>query len=279
MTTVYPPALSHFAVFCPALGATEDSTHEQLLFYAAATLPAFYPYSANDYYSRTAHLRRRSSGSGTVKSHSPGRAHASTTEPHGNRERVVSLDTKLREIGLASALVMFADTFSPSNRFHVVHSEKRRTVIFTPEEGVIVHLSIVLPRKVTPFGKEKDAYSVEFLDSELDDRAIQPWLEAEYQAFRLLFGPVGRALRGGRQKVIRQLDSFFGRTVWGWDRRWDRKHGDELDLLHSLSPLPQLPVGPISLGGFDELWQDMSSIGDEDPVVNDVVVLWHGNEV
>ncbi|KAJ1950055.1 hypothetical protein FBU59_000856, partial [Linderina macrospora] len=277
MATVYPAALSHFAVFCPALGATEDSTHEQLLFYAAATLPAFYPYTANDYYSRSAHLRRRSSGSGTVKSHSPGRMQTGTTEPSGNRERVVSLDTKLREIGLASALVMFADTFSPSNQFYVVHSEKRRSVIFTPEQGVIIHLSIVLPRKVMPFGKEKDAYSIEFLDNELDDRAIQPWLEAEYHAFRLLFGPIGRALRGNRQRVIRQLDSFFGRTVWSWDKRWDRKHGDELDLLHSLAPLPQLPIGPISLGGFDELWQDMKSIDDD--VVSDVVVLWHGDEV
>ncbi|KAJ2433449.1 hypothetical protein GGF42_009393, partial [Coemansia sp. RSA 2424] len=207
-STVYPVALSHFAVFCPALGPDEDNTHEQLLFYAGAVLPPFYPYSANDYYARTTHLRRRSSGgsnsSAITPTGTPGGgggsvSFASTTKPPSNSrtcsgERVVSLDMKLREIGLAAALVTFGNSFGTNkSKFHVVHSEKRRTVVFEPERGVLMQLSVVLPRRVRPYAggsKEKDAYSIEFLDSDLSDEAMRAWVESEYWAFRILFGPL-----------------------------------------------------------------------------------------
>ncbi|KAI8319282.1 hypothetical protein GQ54DRAFT_299458 [Martensiomyces pterosporus] len=316
MASVYPAALSHFAIFCPELGADEDNTHEQLLFYAAATLPAFYPYSANDYFARSAHLRRRSSGSQTTShiAHSPSSRSTTATNNGGGggvksddgvdgvlrKERVVSLDMKLREIGLAAALVAFAGTFASGHPCHVVHSEKRRTVILQPEKGVLIQLSIVLPRSVRPFGKEKDAYSIEFLDSELSDEAVKVWLLQEYWAFRVLFGPIGRALShkssAQKQAVRRQLDAFFGSTLWSWDFRWDRRHGDELDLLHALQPLPQMPIGAISLGGFDEFWRDLSALtqaesssnsqntqddqrGGDRPVVSGAVVLWRGKEL
>ncbi|KAJ2385238.1 hypothetical protein H4S02_004430 [Coemansia sp. RSA 2611] len=332
MGTIYPAALSHFAVFCPALGPDEDSTHEQLLFYAAAALPAFYPCSPNDYFARNMHLRRRSSG-GTHetaqaghhhrmkagRSPSSNRSSAAATGSHKSsvktedtavRERVVSLDTKLREIGLGAALIAFAGSFGGpqsedprarrQRRFHSVHTEKRRTLIYEPEPGVLVQLAVVLPRRVRPFGKEKDAYSIEFLDSELSDQALRAWLAQEYCAFVLLFGPVGRVLEAGasmgeRQLVKRQLDAFFGRTMWQWDQRWDSKHGSELDLLHALRPLPVLPVGPISLGGFDEFWHDLSSLrlGDDNgcdgsdpsnerpsqPLAHSAAVLWRGREL
>ncbi|KAJ2502128.1 hypothetical protein IWW47_003037, partial [Coemansia sp. RSA 2052] len=166
-STVYPVALSHFAVFCPALGPDEDNTHEQLLFYAGAVLPPFYPYSANDYYARTTHLRRRSSGGSNSSAITPtgtpagggggSVSFASTTKPSSNSrtsggERVVSLDMKLREIGLAAALVTFGNSFGTNkSKFHVVHSEKRRTVVFEPERGVLMQLSVVLPRRVQPY--------------------------------------------------------------------------------------------------------------------------------
>ncbi|KAJ2827986.1 hypothetical protein IWW50_001612, partial [Coemansia erecta] len=319
MATIYPAALSHFAVFCPALGPDEENTHEQLLFYAAAALPAFYPYSANDYFARNMHLRRRSSG-GTSETaqtgHTPkaragrspsahhtgatgaaqGATHKSgvkTADDAVAQERVVSLDTKLREIGLGAALISFAGSFGSKGeerRFHTVHSEKRRTLIYEPERGVLVQLSVVLPRRVRPFGKERDAYSIEFLDAELSDQALRAWLQNEYNAFYVLFGPVGRVLSadscvGERLVVKRQLEAFFGRTMWQWDRRWDPKQGGELDLLFALQPMPLLPVGPISLGGFDEFWRDLGSLrigGDgsgEQPLVHSAVVLWRGKEV
>ncbi|KAJ2337715.1 hypothetical protein GGI00_000015 [Coemansia sp. RSA 2681] len=262
-STVYPVALSHFAVFCPALGPDEDNTHEQLLFYAGAVLPPFYP-----------------------------------------GERVVSLDMKLREIGLAAALVTFGNSFGTNkSKFHVVHSEKRRTVVFEPERGVLMQLSVVLPRRVRPYAggssKEKDAYSIEFLDSELSDEAMRAWVESEYWAFRILFGPLSRALNSGsggggeqqKQTVRRQLDAFFGRTLWRWDRRWR----SELDLIHALRPLPQMPLGSISLGGFEQLWRALSELlppppsppasddcaADDErrPLVAAAVVLWRGREV
>ncbi|KAJ2559828.1 hypothetical protein EV175_000142 [Coemansia sp. RSA 1933] len=320
MGSVYPAALSHFAVFCPSLGPDEDTAHEQLLFYAAATLPAFYPYSANDYYARNVHLRRQSSGSNTVAETSTGtlpissstggrrggsrsptnRIIATSNKAEDNtttavsRERVVSLDMKLREIGLGAALLAFAGTFGADSRqFHVVHSEKRRTLLFQPEPGVLIQLSVVLPRRVRPYGKEKDAYTIEFLDSQIADGALEAWLRQEYWAFRMLFGPIGRVMRkrsmGVRQVVKRQLDLFFGKTMWAWDSRWDPKIGSELDLLHSLLPLPQLPLGSISLGGFEEFWRDLSMLSTErrapdgelpaGPLVHDAVVLWRGREI
>ncbi|KAJ1788937.1 hypothetical protein LPJ59_005440, partial [Coemansia sp. RSA 2399] len=320
MASVYPAALSHFAVFCPSLGPDEESAHEQLLFYAAAALPAFYPYSANDYFARNVHLRRRSSGGNNAAETSAGSSPTSATTPTATgrrtsrsptsrvvatgsnstrpedvaaatRERVVSLDMKLREIGLGAALLAFAGTFgADSRRFHVVHSEKRRTLIFQPEPGVLVQLSVVLPRRVRPYGKEKDAYSIEFLDSQIPDSALEAWLRQEYWAFRMLFGPISRVMYSKtmavRQLVKRQLDLFFGRTMWSWDSRWDPKVGSELDLLHSLLPLPQLHLGSISLGGFEEFWRDLSLLSagvetdsEQRPLVHDVVVLWRGCEI
>ncbi|KAJ2658672.1 hypothetical protein IWW48_003911 [Coemansia sp. RSA 1200] len=338
MASVHPAALSHFAVFCPLLGPDEDSAHEQLLFYAAASLPPFYPYSANDYFARNVHLRRRSSGGNNVSEttvatnttkpaavsvgsslsasggeFSGGRRGGAPKSPttrvianagtrsddsstQATRERVVSLDMKLREIGLGAALLAFAGTFGTnSRRFHIVHSEKRRTLIFQAEPGVLIQLSVVLPRRVRPYGKEKDAYSIEFLDSQISDNALEAWMRQEYWAFRIMFGPIGRVMdsrrsSGVRQTVKRQLDLFFGRTMWFWDSRWDAKGGSELDLLHSLLPLPQLPLGSISLGGFEEFWRDLSllsadreSESDQQstavPLVHDMVVLWRGSEI
>ncbi|KAJ2449285.1 vacuolar fusion protein ccz1 [Coemansia sp. RSA 2336] len=321
MSSVYPAALSHFAVFCPALGPDEESTHEQLLFYAAAALPAFYPYSPNDYYSRNIHLRRRSSGgtsetahvAGHKKTKAGGRSPSShrasgTVVERGNKsgvkdtdskgvqqERVVSLDTKLREIGLGAALIAFAKSFGKQQgeqRFHTVHSEKRRTLVYEPEPGVLVQLSLVLPRRVRPFEKEKGAYSIEFLDSELSDLALQRWLSQEYEAFRVRFGPVSRVLAAGRGqmaqeklRVKRQLAGFFGKTMWFWDQRWDPRYGNELDLFHMLQPLPLLPIGSISLGGFAEFWRDLGSLQTDDseggstPLVHAAAVLWRGSEL
>ncbi|KAJ2518567.1 hypothetical protein GGI11_002825, partial [Coemansia sp. RSA 2049] len=336
MASVHPAALSHFAVFCPSLGPDEDSAHEQLLFYAAASLPPFYPYSANDYFARNVHLRRRSSGGNNVSEttiaaskttvvsvgsslsasggeFSGGRRGGASKSPttrvianagtksddssaQTTRERVVSLDMKLREIGLGAALLAFAGTFGTnSRRFHIVHSEKRRTLIFQAEPGVLIQLSVVLPRRVRPYGKEKDAYSIEFLDSQISDNALEAWMRQEYWAFRIMFGPIGRVmdgkrLSGVRQMVKKQLDLFFGRTIWFWDSRWDAKGGSELDLLHSLLPLPQLPLGSISLGGFEEFWRDLSLLSADReseseqqsetvPLVHDMVVLWRGSEI
>ncbi|KAJ2160197.1 hypothetical protein GGF46_002459 [Coemansia sp. RSA 552] len=302
MASIYPAALSHFAVFCPALGPSEDTTHEQLLFYAAAGLPSFYPHSPNDYFARNMHLRRRSSGEAGGRS-PPSRhvatgvrkAHGATETAEIGRERVVSLDTKLREIGLGAALITFGQTFGGNGeglrRFHTVHSEKRRTIIYQPESGVLVQLAVVLPRRVKPYGREKDAYSIEFLDGELSDQALRAWLEQEYAAFCLLFGQIGRrvlAARGGREEkrlVKRQLDAYFGKTLWHWDRRWDPRIGAELELLHALQPMPLLPVGSISLGGFDEFWRDLSSLAkptgseEQPPLVHAAAVLWRGKEL
>ncbi|KAJ2723133.1 hypothetical protein GGI07_002836 [Coemansia sp. Benny D115] len=274
MAQTYPAALSHFAVFCPELGPDEDTAHEQLLFYAAAALPPFYPCSPNDYYARGTHLRRRSSGS----SHSAGGASPTTAvrlTGEGNAqgaERVVSLDTKLREIGLATALVSFSSTFTGAREpFHIVRSEKRRTVVYEPEPGILIQLAVVLPRSVRAFGREKDAYSVEFLDHRISDQALKAWVQQEHSAFCLLHGPLSRARAGQQRLVRRQLDAFYGRTLAHWDARW----AEELALLAALQPVPRLPIGSISLGGFDELWRDLGSC---EPVCG-AAVLWRGAEV
>ncbi|KAJ2855197.1 hypothetical protein FB639_006262, partial [Coemansia asiatica] len=158
MNQSYPAALSHFAVFCPELGPDEDTSHEQLLFYAAAALPPFYPCSPNDYYARNTHLRRRSHGSNPAIATVSGKPSTETTT---NSERVVSLDTKLREIGLGSALVSFARTFTDKHEeFHIIRSEKRRTLVFEAEPGVLLQLAVVLPRRVKALANEKDAYTV-----------------------------------------------------------------------------------------------------------------------
>ncbi|KAJ2437483.1 hypothetical protein GGF42_008617, partial [Coemansia sp. RSA 2424] len=119
---------------------------------------------------------------------------------------------------------------------------------------------------------------------------MRAWVESEYWAFRILFGPLSRALNSGseqqKQTVRRQLDAFFGRTLWRWDRRWR----SELDLIHALRPLPQMPLGSISLGGFEQLWRALGELlpppasddcaGDERrPLVAAAVVLWRGREV
>ncbi|KAJ1862265.1 hypothetical protein LPJ73_000800 [Coemansia sp. RSA 2703] len=275
MSQIYPAALSHFAVFCPELGPDEDNSHEQLLFYAAAALPAFYPCSPNDYFARSPQLRWRSSSGSSSTITGATTSMRPKAEGAASSERVVSLDTKLREIGLGAALVAFARTFTgeSADRFHFVRSEKRRTVVFEAEPGVLIQLALVLPRRVKAFGREKDAYSVEFLDHQVSDQALRTWLTHEYWSFFILYGPLRRVLRSGadRRLVRRQLDMFFGRTLARWDSRW----AEELSLVPSLAPVPRLAVGAISLGGFDQLWHDLCMLEE----MCHLVVMWKGSEV
>ena len=102
-----PAQLSYLAIFCPRLGTTEETFRDQAVFY----------------YSRKTKSKRR---------HSP------------NHERIISNEDdhlqqendneKLRQIGLAQAIVDFAQNFSAGKPVESVETDKTRTVIHQLEQ-------------------------------------------------------------------------------------------------------------------------------------------------
>lgn len=111
---IIPAHLSFLAVYSPALGPTNDTFHDQVLFW----------------YSRVAKERRR----------------------HGKQDGDVERELqdeeneKLRQIGLAQGLVNFAKSFSDGRPVDSVETEKSRVVMHELEQGwwVLAVCSIAL---------------------------------------------------------------------------------------------------------------------------------------
>ncbi|KAJ1674999.1 hypothetical protein EV182_002137, partial [Spiromyces aspiralis] len=184
----------------------------------------------------------------------------------------VDLDTQLKEIGLAQAVASFSHNFShPAETLdgdlhtQIVRSEKRRTVIFQPETDVWFALCVVLPRKTRPIPGGDNAMAIEFLDHELCDASLVSWLQREYHAYRLLYGPIRPRLMplmesasDNGPSVVSALEmdlhGHFGKIVWGCNSRWDPKGSAELDLVHTVGGLPRKLLSPETSQDISECW-------------------------
>ncbi|KAI0065547.1 hypothetical protein BV25DRAFT_1880490 [Artomyces pyxidatus] len=153
------------------------------------------------------------------------------------RERAASRDRMLRQIGLAKALINFADMFSPDDVCDNVHSQSRRMLMVSPEPGFWIHACLELaksPSQAVPSrgkgkqrGKEKEKDKAkdnegdpgyDYHDGSVHDMSVRAQLLRGYEEFKLLHGSFASILRDlGQQALELQLERFF--TVWAW--RWD----------------------------------------------------------
>ena len=104
-----PAQLAYLAIFCPRLGKTEVTFRHQAVFY----------------YSRQAKSKRRHKA----------RDGTGADSSRAERELQDQDNEKLRQIGLAQAMVDFAENFSAGKPVESIESEKSRAIIHQLEKG------------------------------------------------------------------------------------------------------------------------------------------------
>ncbi|KAI8053630.1 hypothetical protein BDF21DRAFT_468341 [Thamnidium elegans] len=166
-------------------------------------------------------------------------------------KKVVPADVKMKQIGLAQALVNFTSTFSPSQPTQNVHSQKNRMIFLQPEPGFWIHMCVELGilRKQIKDSKGKEKLVTEYLDSQLNDNALEAVLKIGYEQFKLLNGTFGSILYGdddivekpNRQKtraLMHAIEEFFSEWIWKWDF-------DRLDIMCFTAVFNGVPVQPV----------------------------------
>lgn len=88
---------------------------------------------------------------------------------------VVPADVKMKQVGLAQALVNFSSAFSPSQPAQNVHAQKHRLIFLQPEPGFWMHMCVELGilRKQVKDSKGKEKLVTEYLDAQLNDHALE----------------------------------------------------------------------------------------------------------
>ncbi|KAF9006080.1 hypothetical protein BDQ17DRAFT_1467573 [Cyathus striatus] len=165
------------------------------------------------------------------------------------KERAVSRDRILRQVGLAKALVNFAEMFNPNDPCNNIHSQSRRMIMISPEPNFWIHAAVELARyprppppkskvKAKPIekGKEKDPGSqFDYEDNPALDDALKADIMRGYHLFKLRHGSFTSILsRLGQAALELQMERFF--TVWAWS--WNLENG------HDFSDQLGVPLHP-----------------------------------
>ncbi|KAI8350586.1 hypothetical protein EDC96DRAFT_519288 [Choanephora cucurbitarum] len=164
-------------------------------------------------------------------------------------KKAVPADVKMKQIGLAQALVNFTSTFSTGHSSQNVHSQKNRMVFLQPEPNFWMHMCIELGvlRKQIKGSKGKEKLVTEYLDSQLNDRALEAVLKIGYEQFKLLNGTFHSVLYGNtseppnRQRtrvLMHMIEEFFSEWIWKWDF-------DRLDIMCFNAVFNGVPVQPV----------------------------------
>ncbi|KAF8159510.1 hypothetical protein B0H34DRAFT_796751 [Crassisporium funariophilum] len=186
-----------------------------------------------------------------------------------SKERAVSRDRMLRQIGLAKALVNFAELFNATEPCNNVHSQTRRLIMVSPEPNFWIQAGIEVARinraddpkskaklkgKSADSGKEKaPAPMYEYEDGSVHDDALRAHVMKGYERFKLTHGSFTSILSSlGQQALELQLERFF--TVWAWS--WDLEDGH--DFGEDFGPLLHLYFSPL-LALVDEFSEDLSA--------------------
>lgn len=177
-----------------------------------------------------------------------------------SRERAVSRDKMLRQVGLAKALVNFSEMFVPEDTCDNVHSQSRRMLMVSPEPSFWIHACIELAKtpRAPASGKGKGRAGAKTADKSKDgesnivydyhegsvhDLALRAQVLQGYEEFKLTHGSFTSILNSlGQQALELQLERFFTVWAWKWDIQADSEFGNCFGVpLHplykSISPL------------------------------------------
>ncbi|KAH9941515.1 hypothetical protein B0H21DRAFT_780155 [Amylocystis lapponica] len=179
------------------------------------------------------------------------------------RERAVSRDRMLRQVGLAKALINFSEMFNADEQCENVHSQTRRMIMVSPEPNYWIHACFEVaktPRstqmktknkekaKVKGKGKNKEnvlpqEVTYDYHDGSIHDLALRAHILCGYEQFKLTHGSFDSILSSiGQQALELQLERFFTMWAWKWDIEEDTDFGSFLGvpvhLFHrNLTPL------------------------------------------
>ncbi|KAG9312964.1 hypothetical protein JVU11DRAFT_6400 [Chiua virens] len=162
-----------------------------------------------------------------------------------SRDRAVSRDKMLRQVGLAKALINFAEIFYSTDPCQNVHSQCRRMVMASPEPNFWMHVAVELARTphmpaVKPGARDKgkgkaqeeqpsQVSLLDYHDGTLHDSAIRTHLMRGYEQFKLYHGSFSSILSSlGQQALELQLERFFTVWAWSWDLDKDLNLGMDL---------------------------------------------------
>lgn len=151
---------------------------------------------------------------------------------YASKEKAVSRDRMLRQVGLAKALVNFSESFNAQVPCGSVHSQARRMITISPEPDFWIHAGIEVAKShhlLPDIGKGKTKEkgkaaskpsdhtlpSYEYHDYSVQDDAIHSLLFRGYEQFKLTHGSFTQILSTlGQEALELQLERFF--TVWAW---------------------------------------------------------------
>ncbi|KNZ79607.1 Vacuolar fusion protein CCZ1 like protein [Termitomyces sp. J132] len=161
-----------------------------------------------------------------------------------SKERAVSRDRMLRQVGLAKALVNFSSIFNGVDICNNVHSQSKRLIMVSPEPNFWIHASVELakvPRaplekgkgkskdklKSSERGKEKglgNTLLYDYQEGSVHDLVLRAAILRGYEQFKLTHGSFTTILSTiGQEGLELQLERFF--TVWAWS--WNLEEGAE----------------------------------------------------
>ncbi|KDQ06862.1 hypothetical protein BOTBODRAFT_233513 [Botryobasidium botryosum FD-172 SS1] len=154
-----------------------------------------------------------------------------------SRDRAVSRDRMLRQVGLAKALISFSEMFSGEGPCENVHSQQKRMIMVSPERNYWIHACVDLPRAPRQSSKGKGKgkaeaveTTYEYREAAVHDLALRRQILKGYDTFKLLHGSFDSIIhRDGVPGLEKLLERFF--VVWAW--QWD---------------IEEAPVFPTDLG-------------------------------
>ncbi|KAF7308281.1 hypothetical protein HMN09_00676100 [Mycena chlorophos] len=163
-----------------------------------------------------------------------------------SKERAVSRDRMLRQVGLAKALISFSEVFNADEPCNNVHSQTKRLIMVSPEPDFWIHAGIELAKTPRPAvekkgkGKEKETGKTaageppvlfDHHEHSVHDLALQADIVRGYDKFKLRHGSFSSILSTlGKEALELQLERFF--TIWAWS--WNLEDG--LEFGESLGP-------------------------------------------
>ncbi|KAJ6581937.1 hypothetical protein B0H19DRAFT_1217852 [Mycena capillaripes] len=152
-----------------------------------------------------------------------------------SKERAVSRDRMLRQVGLAKALISFSDMFNADDPCDNVHSQTKRMIMVSPEPDFWIHAGVEVAKTPRPpvdkskgKGKEKtkgeQSLLYDYHEYSVHDVAVQEDIMRGYEKFKLRHGSFASILSSlGQEALELQLERFF--TVWAWS--WNLEDGPE----------------------------------------------------
>ncbi|KAF9390276.1 Vacuolar fusion protein CCZ1 B [Podila verticillata] len=184
--------------------------------------------------------------------------------------KTVSIDAKMRNIGLAQGLVNFARIFSPTAPCDNVHSQKNRLVFFEAEPGYWMHLSIELGTIKRTIKGADGKYKVvtEYQEHEVHDTVVSSLLKQAYGMYRVAHGTMDslvNAHEGNTRPLQRSLEEFFESWVLGWNFE------KTMTLERALDGINYLPLTKPSYQAVDRL---VKNVRDKYPFMTHSMVTF-----